>query len=575
MEMFNMNKKKGLSNFLNKISTLGYLCVLLVFPGLSEFPKVLTTAPSAGTTYYVSRQGNNKDGLTWETAWNELNQINWSVINPGDTIEIDGGAYNTTLTVGKSGSSGNPITIMRSNDKGHDGDVLLQGNGGYGISIRSYDYITISGLKFTGWQRAIYISGSSGTTYSENGAAKYITIKNCEFQFDGGNGVFIQTSDHISVVNNTMYTSNYSTRQTDGIYSQRNHENTYGWNNIVINNTDANGHDDCIQMYQDTDISVIGNYAEQNNSKRGNAQGIYAEVMYGTSYFINNVVNLRNAQSNALTFMNLEGNGTAELYGNTVYGIRPFHLIWITETPNPVVKNNIGMVSTTTLEPLEITSWAGDKTNIANNLLYNPNTTRVANIGGPKTQSALETSGINLGGLRANPDFVSIDNQNFHLNKSSPAIDAGKNLLSIYNTDKDGISRPQGYNFDIGAYEYDQDTSPPPPSPAPSISKISPNQGSTLGGFQIDVTGNYFQSGAKVMIRESACQNIQVKNAGLISCTIPPNSAGKVDVIIKNPDGQSATVRGGFTYIDYSLTQQQIFLPLVTKVIDSLRILSK
>src|SRR6266567_1369019 len=76
--------------------------------------------------YYDSKNGSNADGLSWSTAWNDVNQINWSVVNPGDTIVIDGGStacpsnydftstrpgincgmlYNSTLTIEKSGTA--------------------------------------------------------------------------------------------------------------------------------------------------------------------------------------------------------------------------------------------------------------------------------------------------------------------------------------------------------------------------------------------------------------------------------------------------------------------------------------
>ena len=65
---------------------------------------------AAGSTYYVSRSGNNADGRSWSAAWNELDQINWSVVQPGDTIFVDGGSsqmvYATTLAPTASGASG-------------------------------------------------------------------------------------------------------------------------------------------------------------------------------------------------------------------------------------------------------------------------------------------------------------------------------------------------------------------------------------------------------------------------------------------------------------------------------------
>ncbi|HSW97262.1 MAG TPA: hypothetical protein VLF89_05540, partial [Candidatus Saccharimonadales bacterium] len=91
---------------------VGMICSVLVQESTNRI------GHAAGNTYYVSKNGNNADGTSWTSAWNELNQINWTTIQPGDTIFIDGGTsgmtYTTTMTVGKSGTSGSPITIVRA-----------------------------------------------------------------------------------------------------------------------------------------------------------------------------------------------------------------------------------------------------------------------------------------------------------------------------------------------------------------------------------------------------------------------------------------------------------------------------
>lgn len=42
----------------------------------------MLAAGGCGASFYVSKSGNNTTGASWAAAWNELNQINWTNINP-------------------------------------------------------------------------------------------------------------------------------------------------------------------------------------------------------------------------------------------------------------------------------------------------------------------------------------------------------------------------------------------------------------------------------------------------------------------------------------------------------------
>ena len=53
---------------------------------------------------------------------------------------------------------------------------------------------------------------------------------------------------------------------------------------------------------------------------------------------------------------------------------------------------------------------------------------------------------------KIDPKFISTTD--YHLQASSPAIDAGYNLGNLVPNDFDGVIRPQGAGFDIGAYEF-------------------------------------------------------------------------------------------------------------------------
>jgi hypothetical protein len=102
--------------------------------------------PSAAqaTTYYVSKTATaGGDGLSWGTAFNELNKIPQPLYG-GDVVEIDGGAssmrYDTPLVVRSKKdylySTGSTVTIKTSSAPGRNGQVLIVGTGtGTGIDI--------------------------------------------------------------------------------------------------------------------------------------------------------------------------------------------------------------------------------------------------------------------------------------------------------------------------------------------------------------------------------------------------------------------------------------------------------
>jgi hypothetical protein len=157
------------------------------------------------TRFHVSKFGDNSDGLSWETAWNELDQINWDVIQPGDTILLDGGRYNMTystqLNVKKSGLHDTPITIQRSTEAGRDGQVIIFGGRSVplpycnqpdyifesdkvreiGILIDAKSWIVIDGGKWNG----IIVHGHNKHGIQLTMGSDKITLKNLEI-YDNG-----------------------------------------------------------------------------------------------------------------------------------------------------------------------------------------------------------------------------------------------------------------------------------------------------------------------------------------------------------------------------------------------------
>lgn len=169
---------------------------------------LLTPQSANAANYYVSKDGDNDDGTSWATAWNELNQISWGSILPGDIIYLDGGStsmtYTTILYPTASGISGNPITIQLSTESGRNGQVIIDGGRlaalpecgqatyapyanaaavtvlAQGVRWDGVSYVVLDGTKWEG----ISIHGSTYGMRFYNDSAN-ITIKNIEI-YDAG-----------------------------------------------------------------------------------------------------------------------------------------------------------------------------------------------------------------------------------------------------------------------------------------------------------------------------------------------------------------------------------------------------
>lgn len=82
-----------------------------------------------------------------------------------------------------------------------------------------------------------------------------------------------------------------------------------------------------------------------------------------------------------------------------------------------------------------------------------------------------------------------------------------------------------------------------------SVTSISPSTSPAAGGGTATISGSDFYTGATVTIGGVACTSPTVVNSSTITCTIPAGAIGPaVDVVVTNPDNQTDTIVGGFTY---------------------------
>jgi hypothetical protein len=90
---------------------------------------------------------------------------------------------------------------------------------------------------------------------------------------------------------------------------------------------------------------------------------------------------------------------------------------------------------------------------------------------------------------------------------------------------------------------------------APAITSITPTTGNNLERVQIELTGTGFEGGAEVTLTREGQPDVVV-HAIVDSSTMITGSLiamgaepGICDVVVTNPDGQSATLTAGFTLI--------------------------
>ena len=84
---------------------------------------------------------------------------------------------------------------------------------------------------------------------------------------------------------------------------------------------------------------------------------------------------------------------------------------------------------------------------------------------------------------------------------------------------------------------------------APTVSSVSPNSGSTLGGTAVTITGTNFATGATATFGGTAATNVVVVNSTTITATTPARSAGAVTVTVTNPGSQNGSLTNGYTYV--------------------------
>jgi hypothetical protein len=342
---------------------------------------------------------------------------------PGDVIIVEKGTYkretgeNYIVFINQAGTAASPIIIQAADV---DSAILdAEGLVDYGILTGpNAQYIQIKDFEITGAN----ISGIFINSQSENN----ITISGNEIHSNGN------VSD--------CCTGECTSRS--GIFQGINTSNITYDSNIIRNN---------------------GRTPEGCSSDFNNDHGI---ACHGSNNTFTNNLFYENVAGWAIALL---GGGSGNFIGNNTFsgtntGIDGLLLLDTNES-NTTIQNNI-FYEATTCAILAINGQTQSNITARNNLTYSTPLTSTGN-----DYSAF-TFTNNISGL--DPFFEDFASNDFHIQSNSPGVDAGTSI-SAPTVDLDDIDRPQGLNWDIGAYEFVGGVTPA----GDTTMYVSPNGSST------------------------------------------------------------------------------------------------
>lgn len=415
-----MRSRKGKTMLLGLLVLLGSFCWVSV--GWSA-------------TYYVdmNSMGGQCNGGTGSVGsiTNPKCTLNEGVnlLSSGDTLIIRGGTYNPgslgqhgTGTIPSGFSTAAP-TIIRA-QAGET--VWLQGSNA-GIALLTESYILFDGIrinKVNDTTSAIFLCCS----------AHDITFQNGEVF---GNNAGDPTGDTFLSV-----TDVYNIRILNNVFTNPPGYGTYwgGFNSIIDGNIFEGAMSYGLHIFKSAATTVSNNIVRNNiirnnaiNDPRGYGGGMVMGSGSGNQAYNNLVYNNAGIAGIQVDYRC----DNCVVYNNTLYdNWGPDVYVGQTSgtTNNVEVRNNI---AASTLSNVRFQDSATG-TIFSNNLCLS---------GIP------DTFGCSVLG---NPQFVNPGAGDFRLQSASAAKDQGTSLASLFNTDVVGVTRPQGPQWDIGAYEFVQ-----------------------------------------------------------------------------------------------------------------------
>lgn len=396
----------------------------------------------SGNTYYVSVSGDNNNPGTLEAPWKTIGKAA-TLVNPGDIVYIRAGTYPEYVVLSRGGTAGNPVTF-----EAYPGEIpVIDGSGkttnpanpwaATGNLVNVYaEYITIRGLEL-----------KNSAAFGIEVMANYCVIDKVHVHNGYFAGVYFYKCSYGTVTNSVAHDFyDYGVGGTggggnaDGMGSSAGNAQPYpdyGYH-VFRNNLVYNASDDGIDTWSSRGNIVENNivhHAGYGNASNGGSQSSTWGKPLGNGNGFKcggGSTSGQNIYRNNISY----GNVTSGFDENGGYGNKYYN--------NTAFSTVIGFRN------------MHDGTAV-NNISYSNSTNYT---GGTQSNNSWDL-GI------TNPEFLSTDPETtgfLRLSEGSPAIDAGADLSAeSLLTDKIGTARPQGADYDLGAYEWSSaiDNTPP------------------------------------------------------------------------------------------------------------------
>jgi len=421
----------------------------------------------AATIYYVDgAAGNDSNSGTQSLPWKTIQKAANTMV-AGDRVIVKAGIYNERVSETTGGSSGN--------------EIIYQVNSGNTVTCKGFtisgNYVTVDGFNVDADTnsstagRGFYVSGDyvtvkncfatecpwGGIFYNQNSSNGYIYNNRC--YHNGNTGIEIWGSYNL-IENNEVWESVQHHPQggggsdADGIRFHGDHHTFRGnWIHepaLMSDPYNTNPHIDCFQTFDGSSYGApAASYCLfEKNRCRHYVSGMYTFMIEGSQANPAHDITIRNNifEVAAGPNINSAGGGNAHhiyIHNNTFIGDPLFTGSWVqgiyAENVNVLeIKNNI------TIDYYKQRSIQNcTNTVIDYNCLWNSNNSSITASPGKQTNEL----------WAKDPKFVSLSNRDFHLQSSSPGIDAGASISQVTD-DFDGKPRPQGAAWDTGSYEY-------------------------------------------------------------------------------------------------------------------------